>query len=325
MDKFLGKNIVKVFSVYLNPIIIGILASSLGNWSAEGDKYFIYRVVALILLFGWYMYSAYMYSYKLQNEERKESLVKIESLSEDKENLERENKMLERRIAAYDRGMRELAATFYDSANSINTVANNILDGKRRLETWSFKRVATTICDSVYNILCEACSPQDNFGVNIMLYDMTVKAAKRKNIIMIAHKGKYQDRPGKFEEKIYFASNPSFYAVKLFKQNRHKVKILISPEEINEKFVYMDDEHPSYCQYVGIPIVCSGNQMISLLQICTFDNCKIAESKEEISKIVAKYIFPFSHYALLAYKIEKSLINSLSIIEKMEVSGSGTM
>lgn len=323
MKRILEKKYVKLFSIYLNPIIIGGILSSMGGWDLKNDRYFWYKSFSLVVLSLWYLISMYLYNYRYNEQDRHEKESVIKDLSAERDELKLNNEKLRHEKGAYDKGLRELTATFYDSANSLNEVAKGILSGKRKLETWSFKRVATTVCDSIYNILCESCFPEDDFSVNIMLYDMTASGRKKKNITMIAHKGKYQNKPGKFEEKMFFHENPSFYAVKLFESNKADVKILITPEEVNEKFVYIDDDHPAYSQYIAIPIVCSGNQMISLLQICTFGGCKIASTKEEISKIVARYIYPFTYYALLAYKIEKGLVNSLSIIEKTEVSNDG--
>ena len=63
--------------------------------------------------------------------------------------------------------------------------------------------------------------------------------------------------------------------------------------------------------------------MICLLQICAFGEEKIANTKSDILKIVQEYIIPFTQFALLAYKMEKTLVTSLSMLEKMEEKQNG--
>ena len=84
---------------------------------------------------------------------------------------------------------------------------------------------------------------------------------------MIADKGKYETHPDTFKRKIYLSSNKEFYAVKMFKKNSPEITLLITGEEVKEKFVFSDDkkEHPNYTQYVSIPIHCSGKDRKSVV------------------------------------------------------------
>lgn len=312
MNSFLEKKFVKVFCVYINPIIIGLLLPiTVELYPNKGAKFYIVLAITVILLLS-YVYTSYMYlkNEKKDQENQKDLVDKITT-------LEVRNSLLEKEKEAFNKGMRELATLFYDSSSSLNEISYLILNGNRSLDVWNFKKVATGVCSSVYNLLCEVCKPCDDFTVNIMLADSTATRSK-KNITMIAHKGKYEKYPGKFETKLYFEKNDTFYAVKVFKSSNTDIRILTTKEEVNEKFVYVDEEHPEYNQYVGIPIICSGNKIVCLLQICAFGNDKIAETKSEILKIVKEYIFPFTHYALLSYKVEKSLVSSFSAFEKNE-------
>lgn len=317
MKQFLENKGIKVFCIYINPLIIGAIFSAMGNWDIEKDKWFWIKITFLVLLGIIYTYTSYKYSQIEKN--NKEEIVELKNTIS---GLEQDIENKKHRVESYNKGVRELTTLFYDSSNSVNLIANKILSGNKKMDEWNFKKVATSICSSVYSVLCEICSPCNDFTVNIMLADITA-AGKKKSITMIAHKGKYEKYPGKFEEKLYFAKYPSFYAVKLFKSGKTDIKVLTSKEEVNEHFVYIDEEHPEYSQYVGIPIVCSGNKMICLLQICAFGEEKIANTKSDILKIVQEYIIPFTQFALLAYKMEKTLVTSLSMLEKMEEKQNG--
>lgn len=313
MNSILEKRWVKIFSVYINPLIIGILIPVIIDmWGKEGTKVYGWLTIGIILS-ALYIYTTYKY-----DKEDKDRRDEKKKLAKQIDVLTKKNELLAKEVMSFNKGMREIATLCYDSSNSLNRMSHNILKGDTTLELWNFKKVATGICNSIYNLLCEICSPCDDFTVNIMLADSTA-SGQRRNITMIAHKGKYEKYPGKFEEKLYFNKYNTFYAVKVCKSNKTDIRILTSKEEVNEKFVYVDEDHPEYSQYVGIPMVCSGNKIICLLQICAFGNNKIAETKADILKIVSQYIFPFTHYALLTFKVEKSLVSSFSIIDKKEL------
>lgn len=312
MKKLLENKYAKVIFVYILPIIIGALFSALGNWDYKKDDLFWIKICILIPLVILYVYTTVQYVKMEKNiNEQIVDLNKI--IAENKEKII----SLERETNCYSKETRALSTLCLDSSNSINTLSKNVLAGVRTLDVWNYKKVATGICNSVYEVLCERCKPFDDFTVNIVLDDITATGAKR-NVTMIAHKGKYEKYPGKFEEKMYYNKNSSFYAIKLFKSKSTDIKILTSKEEVNEKFVYVDEDHPEYSQYVGIPIVCSGNKMVCLLQICSFKDDKIGSSKNEILDIIMTYIIPFIQFALLNYKIEKGFVSGFSVIEKME-------
>lgn len=317
MKKWLENKSVKVFFVYVLPLIIGGVFSALGSWNDVTKISFWIKVVILVVLLGIYIYTTRQYI-KLE----KEKDDKIEKLKLDVSSKEKQIETLEKEKQCYSKGTRELSTLCLDSSNSINILSKKVLQGSRTLDDWNFKKVATGICNSVYEMLCEICKPYDDFTVNIMLDDITV-TGKHRNVTMIAHKGKYEQYPKRFEEKLNYKKYSTFYAVKLFQRKNTDIKVLTTKEEVNERFVYVDDEHPEYNQYVGIPVVCSGNKMICLLQICAFKNDKLGETKGEILDMIKSYIIPFVQFALLNYKVEKGFITEFSIIKKMEEKNDG--
>ena len=291
--------------------------SAMGNWDIKQDKYFYHKLLTLLVLCAVYIFTSIKYV-KMEKDLNKELEDVKMKLCEKEKVIQK----LELAKKCYSKETRSLSTLCLDSSNSINVLAKNVLGGARTLDVWNFKKVCTGICSSVYDVLCEVCKPYDDFTVNIVLDDITATGAK-KNVTMIAHKGKYEKYPGKFEEKMYYNKHDGFYAIKLFKNKNTDIKILTTKEEVNEKFVYVDEEHPEYSQYVGIPIVCSGNKMICLLQICAFKNDKIADTKQEIMEIIMAYIIPFVQFALMNYKVEKGFISGFSVIDKLEENING--
>ncbi len=171
------------------------------------------------------------------------------------------------------------------------------------------------VCRGIYEALC-IYTGQEDFSVNVMLYDVNEKGKKR-NIRMIAQKGRYEKQPKIFDTPLNLKTDKDFYAVKMFNRNSPDISILTTSSEIDKNFVFSDEgDHPKYSQYVGVPIHCSGNQMISLLQICALNDSKIAEGKDDIMEMINKYILPFAYFALLTNKIEKGLLNGMSIVKE---------
>lgn len=313
MRDFLNSKVMKCFNVYINPVIIGALFSALGSWDFKNDKYIWIKILSVIVLLLWYIFTSYKY-YK----EDEEIKTKLEELSKKINDLKTNIEISNVNNKTYNRVLISLTSLFSICAEGINNIANNLLKKEAKLDNWNYKTICAGICNGVYETLCIYSNCFD-FSVSVMLYDINAKG-KAKNIKMIAQKGRYEGHPDIFETPLSLTKYKDFYAVKMFKKNSPDISILTTNNDINKNFVFSDNgkDHPKYSQYIGIPIQCSGKQMISLLQICAFNDSKIADSKDEIMEFVNKYILPFTYFALLNNKIEKGLANSISVIERKE-------
>lgn len=309
IDTFLKNRIVKIISNCLIPIVIGALFSAIGSWNFKNDKFIWYKIISVALFTFIYLFCLYRYN-KIDESFNKE-YIKIKD----------ENKKYKKQTKAYSKVTLALTSLFNTSADAINVISNNLMSNTAKLDNWNYKIMCTGICNGIYETIC-LITGSDDFSVNIVVYDTKAKG-KSKNIKMIADKSKYETHPDTFEEKIYMSSHKDFFAVKMFNKNSPEITILTTGVEVKEKFVFSEDktDHPNYSQYIGVPIHCSGKQMISLLQICAFNDSKIESSKEQIMGIVNRYILPFTYFALLNNKIEKGFINSISLLEKDEQHG----
>lgn len=310
-NDFLNIKLIKILNCYIVPIIIGALFSALGSWDFKNDKNIYIKLVAIAIFILWYIITSYKY-YKMDEKVRttiKELQITIQELQESIENLTNQNE-------AYGKVLISLTSLFSTCAEKVNYIANSLLTKQTKLDNYNYKTVCTGICNGIYETLC-LLSGYSNISVSVMLYDVNAKS-RSKNIRMIAEKGEYENHPDIYDTPLYLNKSKDFYAVKLFKKNSPDISILTTANEIDKNFVFSDNtkEHPKYNQYIGVPIFCSGHQMISLLQICAFNNSKIGNTKEEIMTIVNKYILPFTYYALLNNKVEKGFINSISMIEE---------
>lgn len=310
---FDNKEVKNTISLILT-VGIGLIGSALGNWNYREDKYFIIKLVGLIILAVLFMiFSILSYKYdKMEGNAIQEKNEKIVI-------LEQQNRKLRKEIEVYEESHIAMAAIFEKSAQDINETANSIMNQKKiTFNIWNFKKECKWICEKVLNIVEELSIKDGEYAVSIFQINPLAKG-KSKGITMIAHSSKYGNTPDVYETSLTFRNNSDFFAVKLFKKCKHDIVVLIDKNEVNEKFVYKDENnHPDYSQYIAMPIHCSGNEMLSLLQIVAFGEAKIGNTKAEIMDKLNKYIFPYTRLGLMMYKYEKGLLNSGYLVEKMK-------
>lgn len=309
---FSNKELKNAISLLLT-VGIGLLGSSMGSWNPSTDSYFYIKLTGLIVLSIIFLIFL-IFSYKYDKDdfhllEEKEKII---------QHLEQQLIISQNEISVYEKSNLSMAAIFQTSADDINTTANNIKkDNLISLDFWNFKKECKWICEKVLNIIEQISINDDNFAVSIFQLNPLAKG-KSKGITMIAHSSKYGNTPDVYETPLTYRKNSDFYAIKLFKSEKHESTILIDENEINEKFIYKNDNHPKYSQYIAIPIYCNGNEMLSLLQIVAFENAKIGNTKSEITNKINKYIFPYAQLGLMMFKYEKGLLNCGYIVEKLK-------
>ena len=127
---------------------------------------------------------------------------------------------------------------------------------------------------------------------------------------MIAHSGGTNSDPSILYSDILLSKKKDWQYAKLFLENNPKIKVYPTEEEIKRNFGYNGNPNEydgEYTQYIGIPISCSAGNILSSLEIIAHHGTIIADTKEDILKIINKYIIVYRNYALLAHKIEKGL------------------
>ena len=314
---FNNKELKNAISLILT-VGIGLIGSSMGSWDAKTDDFFYIKLICLItvsIIFIVFLILSYIY-------DRKETKI-LEARNKEIETLKNEIILKEKEIETYENSQISLSAIFEASANDINITANNIQKNNIvSLDNWNFKKECKWICEKVLSIITNLSINGDEFVVSIFQLNPLAKG-KSKSITMIAHSSRFGNTPDIYEKPLSFRKNSEFYAVKLFKRNKHEIDVLIDKKEVNEKFIYKDENnHPDYSQYIAIPIHCSGNDMLSLLQIIAFGDSKIGQTKNEITQKINKYIFPYTQLGLMAYKYEKALLAGGYLVEKMRGGGS---
>ena len=310
---FSNKELKNAISLILT-VGIGMIGSSMGSWDVKTDKFFHLKLTSLIifsLMFIAFLILSYIY-------DRKETKI-LDERNNEIESLKSEIKSKEKELKTYEKSQLALSAILETSADDINTTANNIKKNDIiSLDNWNFRKECTWICEKVLSIVSDLSINGDDFDVSIFQLNPLSKG-KSKSITMIAHASKFRNTPDIYGIPLSFRSNSKFYAIKLFKKNKHEPDVLIDKNEINEKFTYNDENnHPNYSQYIAVPIHCNGNDMLSLLQIISFGESKLGNTKIEITQKINKCLLPYTRLGLMSYKYEKALLASGYLVEKVK-------
>lgn len=300
----LKNNIVRAILTAALPIIATIVDNFTGEWMLNGKIVNLYQTGKLWVLVLHALFIALIW-YTAVEEQKKQKNNEQEKAKE----LQLQAK--EKEILAYENELKSMRDVFDFSQDAINKLTKSFVKNKQLdLREWNFEAVATYICKGVYSAIAAAAEKGSNFTVNIYVKEHD---DKNEYITMIAHEGEnLGDPPNIFGvRRLLKNSGNVHYSMKQFIDNNPKINVLPDKKSVRKAFNNYKD---SYNQYVGIPICCKGNNMISLLEIVAHDDCIIATNKSEILAIVNKYAICYQYFALLAHKIEKNMITTIDVM-----------
>lgn len=293
-------NITRTILIAAVPVVATIVDSVTGEWVVNEELVNLYSTGKLwvLILYAFFFWLVFVDARKNKKEVDHQKLL-------DEKNRE---------ITAYEKEISSLRDVFDFSQEAINKLTKNFLVNKKLdLREWNFEAVATYICKGVYSALVEVAKTGKNFTVNI--YIREIDSDRKEYITMIAHEGENRkDPPNIFGVRRLIKSGKStHYSMKQFIDNNPKINVLPDKASIRRAFTKYKD---SYNQYIGIPICCKGNNMISLLEIIAHDDSVIAEGRDEILQILNKYIICYQYFALFAHMIEKNMVTTIDVMEQ---------
>ena len=280
------------------PVVATIVDNVTGEWVHDGKIVNLYlsgKLWVLIIYLAFVLLIAF-YGRQEQKEEKKR----------------KQDSVKEKELLAYKREIESLRDVFDFSQDAINRLTKNFAkNGKLDLREWNFEAVATYICKGVYSAISEVAKDGRNFTVNI--YVKEIDSEKKEYVTMIAHEGENREDPPTIfgVRRLLKRGNDLHYSMRQFIDNNPKINVLPDKESIRRAFNRYKE---SYNQYVGIPICCKGNNMISLLEIIAHDDSVIADDKSEILKIINKYAICYQYFALFAHKVEKNMITTIGVM-----------
>lgn len=289
---FLNKTIVKNVLMSTIVLIIGGICSALGGWNYKGDKYFIIKLIFLIIL--GVIYIALLAYY---------STMEV--------NLNKVNRLLKSQNNAFENIMIGISSICKQSASDINITIHNITkSGKIDLQIWSFDKASNWVCKEIYKLLCDLHGNSKEFAVG---YIRLVEKEPENQIYMSAYANKNMQKPTIFGKYRNINDPHAYHDAELFQLNKSDIEIILENDKINEVFNYASNERQrknrkKYTQYIGIPIFCDDKKMIGLLEIVCLKGTVLADTESELEELAAKYFVPYSYLTLLLHKLEKSLL-----------------
>lgn len=195
-------------------------------------------------------------------------------------------------------------------AANINKMSKSIQNkGELKVDDWNLLKIYKEICISCRNMVKEFTGIDDNSKVSVGFISYYIHDDV-EYVRMDAHSNPQTTRPGIFdiEEKL---ADCTYQYAKLIKRNDTEIYVLENNDEIQKHF---DKKHPytdlsKYSQYIAVPIFCSRNKILGILQIVTKNDYVILENKKDLQEFGEKYVIPYTDFILLAHKIQKSLFS----------------
>lgn len=291
IKKFLNYPFVKVALLSGLTLVIGGICSALGSWDYIADKFFVIKVVFLVIAVVIYIVLlAYYSTYDV-------NLTKISRL------YEKQNKTFEQIMA----GLMNICRK---SAKGSNKVIKSIVEKKSAdLQLWSFDEACSWMCKNMYDTLCEI-----GYGKEFeVVYDRLDESEKpEKNIYTNAYANQNMSRPTVYNQRRSIEKH-SYHDIELFRRNESGIEVILGSDEIDKCFEHENSakrnrNKDKYNQYIAIPVFCNDDKMVGLVEIVCLNRTYLAESEDEIKELVSRYFAPYTYFALLLNKLEKALI-----------------
>ncbi|HEX9063444.1 MAG TPA: hypothetical protein VF941_25000, partial [Clostridia bacterium] len=188
---------------------------------------------------------------------------------------------------------------------------------KSDLENISYQDICILICHGLYEIIKNV-TGEEGHQVS-MLKKFNTSKIKKEYIKMVAFGNKSMSAPAVFKKKYYLNENgKKYYHQRIFENNINKTYILINADSIKKEFIENTDNierDGRIQQYIGIPIYCEDNGVVSLLQIDTDIENMFGKTEKEVEDFFKPFM-PYAHQLLLNYYRDK-LVNCL--IKKVDV------
>lgn len=290
----------RVISQSLLGIAIGLTGNAFFSNANEILKtvFICLFVVFLLAEIGLSIY--YVYHDKKEQTELEDKQSKIERLQQD---LAEEKKI----NATFSQLIEDLSKCYEPCATKIYKLIENARETKNiDLNIWNHHEVSDFVCSELYQLIKSLAKQGEDFSVSYIIPEKDKKS--KTHYFMISYDGNETAKPHIYNHSIPKKEADKYYFAKLFKKNNPAVSYLMDSQEVAVAFYYADpNDKGKYSQYVGIPVYCSGHNMIGLLQIVAHNNSTITSERAQMERIVNKYVMGYANLILFAEKVQKGI------------------
>jgi hypothetical protein len=196
----------------------------------------------------------------------------------------------------------------------------------------SYQEIGFMVCQAVFYTLREALG-KDAFTVT--LFVRCRSKTKRVYIKMIAFANKDTTVPIGFDNEYFLDEYPickgkknanDFYHKEIFRKGENTIYTLCNKNEIENHFRVNNKSGSGELktrQYIGIPVFCSGEGIVSLLQIDTDKDGLLGKSNSELQEL-GDYLLPLTNFLTANYNRDiliQCLLKKMNIIIRNRKKG----
>lgn len=240
--------------------------------------------------------------------------VKYQELTKEANNLKATITSINKLLNAHNSIVTSFVDLLEPWATNINKIANDIsAKGTANEKDWDYEQICTDICISCKKMIKHFTGITNDTDISVAF----VKYYPHANgdfVKMIAHSSPPTAKPDIFDVQESLADCQYQYA-KLIKNKTRTIFVLENNEKIKNTFYrkHPETDLSQYSQYIAIPIVCSRNKYLGVLQITAKYNYQIMPSDVDLKKFSETYVTPFVEMFILIEKIQKGLFIKPSV------------
>lgn len=293
-DKLFGNSKNKGIVTIIIPILLSI--SSGFALSVESSAWKIALWIITVILFG--ILSFFVYQSGKYDDEQ---ITDLKICKEKNDILQNDLEQTRNKFDTLSSVHKEINELLHDYGNSLHKIVKD-QKGHTEIDNWKeVKANCDDICKCAYNLLSNISLQGTEFSVSI-IFQRDNNGTKEFN--MLSRKAYAGHTPRLYNNFIKADEFEDYYFKRLFDRVKTRPDYLYTKEMIQTAFANLSDIN--YSQYIGIPISCTGNKMIALMQIISYNDSIIAKDKTEMEKLYNEYFCVFPNLVLLADKIENT-------------------
>lgn len=190
----------------------------------------------------------------------------------------------------------------------INKIANDILKyGSANEKDWDRDKIYNDICVCCRDSISEFTKLEEKTDISVSLIKY-YHQNQNEYIKMVAHSSPQTAKPDIYDKEMLL-SECRYYFGKLIKDKTRSIIALENNSKIQQYFYRPKPETNlgKYNQYIAIPIICSKNKILGILQVTTKYDYSIMNTEVELLKFSETHLTPFVELLILTEKIEKGI------------------
>lgn len=297
----MNKPVVKNIILIAIPTIIsaiGIIMTS--DLLANFKSLLIFSTIILLFIFIFFV----IY-YAIQD---KKEIDEITSLKKNNEDLMIKMTSINNVLKANSSIVASFISIIEPWTEYINKIANDIqIRGKANQKDWDYEKICTDICIGCRNMIKQFIQVSGDTDISVG-FIKHYYYGENEYVKMISHSSPPTAKPDIFDVQELLSDCHYQYA-KLIRSKTRNIFALENNERIRQYFYkkHDDTDLSKYTQYIALPILCSKNKSLGVLQVTTKYGCKIMDSEVDLKKFGETYITPFVELIILVEKIQKGI------------------